>query len=211
MDRNTYLFRRNSLEPINKLDIQKSWRVLDIGCGVGRDVNYVNSLGANAVGLDIEPWAKAKDIMVGNGECLPFNDNSFDCVYSVLVIGHVEDEEMAMREVLRVLRSGGKFCFVYFNSTISNLRFPLWLFLGRKLCADIYRLPKHNHLEKKLKRIGFKINEIYSSDYMPPLLAILPQGMRGKIYDILDRNNDKLMKNWLFKWKGRKLIAVGEK
>ena len=49
------------------------------------------------------------DGRVADAERLPFDDASFDVVVGHAVIHHVPDVELAFREVLRVLRPGGRF------------------------------------------------------------------------------------------------------
>jgi ubiquinone/menaquinone biosynthesis C-methylase UbiE len=45
-------------------------------------------------------------------EDLPFNNESFDVVVSTLVLCTVDDQPRALREVLRVLRPGGRLLFM---------------------------------------------------------------------------------------------------
>lgn len=51
------------------------------------------------------------DGQVADAECLPFPDASFDLVLGHAVLHHIPDVEVALREVLRVLRPGGRFVF----------------------------------------------------------------------------------------------------
>jgi len=83
-----------------------------------------------------------------DGEALPFDDNSFDIVYSWGVLHHSPDTEKAIEEVYRVLRPGGRSCImIYHNPSIVGI--ALWfqyaLFRGRPFqrLRDIYA----NYLE----------------------------------------------------------------
>ncbi len=48
----------------------------------------------------------------GNAEELPFLDNSFDILFSRLAFHHFTDIESIFREMVRVLKPGGKFVLI---------------------------------------------------------------------------------------------------
>jgi ubiquinone/menaquinone biosynthesis C-methylase UbiE len=90
-------------------------RVLDLGCGTGRNLPLVPA-GARAVGLD-PSWASLQrarrrgprvPLVVGSAEALPFRDGAFDTVLSGLVFCSVPDPASGLREVRRVLRADGQ-------------------------------------------------------------------------------------------------------
>ena len=94
--------------------------VLEIGVGMGADhVRWLRA-GARAVGVDLthravsitrsrlEAEGLAGDVRVADAEALPFDDGSFDVVYSWGVLHHTPDTARALAEAWRVLRPGGR-------------------------------------------------------------------------------------------------------
>ncbi|MGH7349420.1 MAG: class I SAM-dependent methyltransferase [Candidatus Rokuibacteriota bacterium] len=90
-------------------------RVLDLGCGTGRNLPLLPA-GGRAVGLD-PSWAVLQrarrrappvPLVVGSAEALPFRDAVFDTVLSGLVFCSVPDPRRGLLEVGRVLRRDGQ-------------------------------------------------------------------------------------------------------
>ena len=53
--------------------------------------------------------ASASTGRVADAERMPYDDNTFDVVVGHAVLHHIPDVEQAMREMLRVLKPGGRF------------------------------------------------------------------------------------------------------
>jgi SAM-dependent methyltransferase len=89
-------------------------RVLENGCGVGMFVGHLTPHAGQVVGLeyDFERACRAGEIAPGivnaAGESLPFPSESFDAILSHEVLEHVQDDRAALREMLRILRPGGR-------------------------------------------------------------------------------------------------------
>lgn len=93
--------------------------VLDAGCGEGSIINWIARHGVydRCVGVDISPigvemgrrndLTRTVEYHTGNLRKLPFDDGSFDVVYSQSVLEHVADYGAVLREMRRVLRPGG--------------------------------------------------------------------------------------------------------
>jgi SAM-dependent methyltransferase len=124
--------------------IQAGMRVLDAGCGTGVVAITAARMGATVNGVDLTPqlferarenaqiasvnveWAEA-DV-----EQLPFGDGEFDAVLSQFAHMFAPRPEVAIREMLRVLRPGG---------TIAFSTWPTELLVGRTMMLATRYMP----------------------------------------------------------------------
>lgn len=88
--------------------------VLVNGCGVGTYLANLATFSDPAVGLDIDfertvdSRQKSEYVINGAGETLPFADNLYDLILSNEVIEHVQDDRLAVQEMVRCLKPGGR-------------------------------------------------------------------------------------------------------
>jgi SAM-dependent methyltransferase len=108
-------------------DIRYGHRVLDIGCGAGRHSFESLKKGARVVAADLDdvvlkdvaqmgaamiledqaPLGATLDCIRADALHLPFDNDTFDRVIASEVMEHIPDDEIAMREIQRVLKPGG--------------------------------------------------------------------------------------------------------
>lgn len=113
-------------------------RLLEIGVGLGTDfVRFVRA-GAIATGIDLTDHAVElvrrrlalegleAVVQTADAERLPFEDGSFDRVYSWGVLHHTPDTRRAVAEAIRVLRPGCEACVMLY-ARHSWVGYGLWV------------------------------------------------------------------------------------
>ena len=78
--------------------------VLCLGARLGGEVRAFKSLGAVALGIDLNPGRSNMDVVAGDFHAIPFPDQSFDFSYSN-VLDHIYDRDRFAAEVCRVIAS----------------------------------------------------------------------------------------------------------
>jgi SAM-dependent methyltransferase len=113
-------------------------RVLEIGCGLGTDLIRFARAGADVTAVDLTPRSIelvgrrlelegfSGDLRVADAERLPFEDGSFDVVYSWGVLHHTPDTPRAVAEAVRVLKPGGRLVLMLYARR-SWLAWGLWV------------------------------------------------------------------------------------
>jgi SAM-dependent methyltransferase len=116
----------------------KSKRVLEIGVGLGADHQRYAENGALCAGVDLTARAVehtrkrlralglASDLQVADAEKLPFEDGTFDLVYSWGVLHHSPDTPRTVSEVLRIIRPGGTAKVMIYHKH-SLVGYMLWI------------------------------------------------------------------------------------
>jgi ubiquinone/menaquinone biosynthesis C-methylase UbiE len=145
--------------------------VLDAGCSAGRDSRLLKEKGAVVTGLDISKGllAQAKkrhpdiSFIEGNFLDLPFEDNSFDGVWSRASLVHldrIKDLKQSLKEFYRVLKDKG-ILHIYTREQTE----------GKKtaLVSDrdtphkrFFRYYTKDEMKKYLEDLGFVIKKIES-------------------------------------------------
>lgn len=138
---------------------------LDLGCGTGRfTIPSAEVIGARMVGADLsagmlseamaKPGADGVRWVRSYAEHPAFRSDAFQCVFMSLLIHHVDDRDLVLRECLRILRPGG--VFLMRTSGHDDMEDALvYRSFPRAWEIDRNRLPDISVIEDSMRRAGF--------------------------------------------------------
>ena len=171
-----YVGRRLILESFLKRVIPKTGtshsapRILDVGCGTGGNLEMLANFGV-AEGVDVSDdaleFCKYKGLTVHKGlaESLPFGDESFDIVTALDVIEHLDDDIAGLKEMHRILKTGGK--------TLIFVPAFMWLW-GVQDDVSNHRIRyTKKQIVERLEKAGFEIQRATYANwtFFAPILA----------------------------------------
>lgn len=131
--------------------------MLELGCGTGHWTGYLLQNGFQPIAGDISDEMlkiarnnlPAIDFSTIDATNLNFNDRSFDSVFSITMLEFVENQDLALKEIYRILKPGG-----YLLLGCLNLNSIIGI---NKENDDTFRLAKlltESELTNKLKLFG---------------------------------------------------------
>ncbi|MEQ1545037.1 bifunctional demethylmenaquinone methyltransferase/2-methoxy-6-polyprenyl-1,4-benzoquinol methylase UbiE [Methyloglobulus sp.] len=115
-----------------------------------------------------------------NAECLPFADNSFDCVCIAFGLRNVTDKDAALRSMYRVLKPGGRAIVLEFSHPVDPITEKVYDFYSfnllpkigkwvakdeesyRYLAESIRMHPKQDELKAMMETAGFERCEYFN-------------------------------------------------
>jgi SAM-dependent methyltransferase len=184
------LTTQSAAQLVKHAAVRAGQRVLDVGCGTGVAAITAARLGARVTGLDLTPQLLerarensrlanvAVDWHEGDAEELPFEDGTFDVVLSQFGHMFAPRPEIAVGEMLRVLRSGG---------TIAFSSWPPELFIGRTFALVTSYMPPPPEIPSPVlwgepnvvrERLGSAVKDITFDRARMPAPALSPQHYR---------------------------------
>jgi ubiquinone/menaquinone biosynthesis C-methylase UbiE len=147
-------------------------RIIDIGCGYGRLAGCYLERFEQVVMLDgsitllrqaQETIGERAAYIAADANRLPFRPSSFDCVLMIRVFHHINDSQIILSEMQRVIGNGGNLVFNYCNKLSARQLLRWMLHLTRENPLTLKptgigtRLISHHptHIEQLLKQHGF--------------------------------------------------------
>jgi SAM-dependent methyltransferase len=157
------------------LDVGACDRLLDVACGPGVLLQAVGGRTRRLYGCDISTVAVGlarkrvpeADVLVANGEALPYESGTFDVVTCLGSLERMLDRPRALREMGRVGTERARYCFLVRNSDTGR-----WRYLSRAFA----RRPSRGHADAAsvgnwtalFHSAGFKVLGVLPDQY--PLL-----------------------------------------
>jgi demethylmenaquinone methyltransferase/2-methoxy-6-polyprenyl-1,4-benzoquinol methylase len=106
------------------LDLQPGQQVLDVAAGTGTSSAALAATGAHVIGCDfslgmlrigVRASYVGVELVAGDALRLPFADGAFDAVTTSFGLRNTADADLALRELLRVTRPGGRLVVCEFS------------------------------------------------------------------------------------------------
>ena len=149
----------------------------EIGCGPGRYVAMLASMGYDVVGVDptkFETWEIVRSARRGvefsdgvAAEKLPYKSESFDHVACLSALLYYESAERALAEIRRVLKPSGRLVLrtVSRDNLVRRLR-------GRDVDPATRNVFSLSELREFVAVRGFTVRESFSYAFFPPILSM---------------------------------------
>jgi ubiquinone/menaquinone biosynthesis C-methylase UbiE len=142
-------------------------KVLDIGCGNGKDTYFFQQKGCSAVGIDFsEGMLKEAQNLFAHCKFhqmdmrnLEFSNDLFDGIWANGCIYHVSKKDFVkvLKEVIRVLKSSGIFSFNFKIGTSEKIEKNPQSYEGNPRFYAYYTIEE---MKKILEQVGFEIIKI---------------------------------------------------
>ena len=118
---------QTALESLDYIQQMKGGRLLDVGCGYGRDCKYFMGLRFDVTGIDVsaeaiklaEESAPGAKYFVADATDIPLPDVSFNIIFSHLFLHLLYEDEKRTKfldECMRLLRPGGLMLHSFFST-----------------------------------------------------------------------------------------------
>lgn len=161
------------------LEIDPAWKVLDAACGQGRFARYYARKGCRVQALDINPkmldiareraeieGVKNKiDFFEGDVETFNKSGEEFDLVTCMDALDHMDDLNLAVKNLVHPLKKGGYFIVTYtstesFYGLLRDL-YTIFAYRNRDREVDIGKAYTFVEVKESLAAAGITIDHVF--------------------------------------------------
>jgi len=175
---------------IAALDLPAGARILDAGCGSGRNMvelarfGTVTGVELSDTSVELARARNSGDVVEGSVLEMPFAADSFDLAVSLDVIEHLEDDLAALRELRRTVAPGGLLLV-----TVPAYQ---WLWSGHDVINHHHRRYTRRTLQRVAEQAGWsQVRTTYFNSLLLPAAIVLR---------VLDRFSRKTTESSLDLW-----------
>ena len=141
--------------------------ILEVGCGTGRWLAELRALTEQCYGLDPSKGMLAQartrgmqlQLTRGRGEVLPFPDATFDLVYCVNAIHHMDGQQTFIQEARRVLKDGGALAIIGMDPHQQRETWYVYEYFEGVYETDLARFPSWETVLDWMRAAGFRQTE----------------------------------------------------
>jgi SAM-dependent methyltransferase len=171
-----------------RADFPAGARVLEVGCGTGVITEMIAAIPgvAEAVGIDPSKGLVARartrvpalTFDVGDGQALPYDDQTFDGVVFATTLCHVPDPMAALAQARRVLRPGGSLLVYEGDYNTATVSLAAHDPLQTCVAAGVARMVNDPWIVRRLtamvRAAGFDVGELCSHGYVEETATYIP-------------------------------------
>lgn len=163
---------------LRKMEVIPGRHLLDIAFGLGILLNEAHIKGLQVTGIEISSKAAQivketfpfAQLVLANGETLPFSNASFDYVTNLGSLEHFIQPEKGVEEIARVLKPGGRAALLLPNAYyLPDLILKVWLKgYGPSHHQIVERFASVNEWKDFIEQHGLKVRKIFKYNFFLP-------------------------------------------
>ncbi|MCJ7550171.1 MAG: class I SAM-dependent methyltransferase [Anaerolineae bacterium] len=187
------------LQALLSLDVARSGaRVLEVGCGTANHLaSFCEQVACLGFGIDPsvsmlrEAPVPLGGLVSAAAEAVPFARNSFDLIFSVDVVHHLQDLDAAYGGMAGLLKPGGLLLTATDSEETIRARSPLSSYVPEPVACELARYPSIGRLESVHQRHGLDVFDSYVVDHPYVLDNVTP--FRTRVFSCLRALSDEAL------------------